>query len=65
MSFNLRLDAITVGYISFKTERDLRHNPAQVAKNARFGDFDGFYLKANTYQKWESRAKNSHLFNVT
>lgn len=28
--------------ISFKTERDLRHDPAQVAKNARFGVFDGF-----------------------
>ena len=37
--------------ISFKTERDLRHNPAQVAKNARFGNFDGCYLKANKYNK--------------
>ena len=51
--------------ISFKTERDLRHNPAQVAKNARFGDFDGFFLKANKYKNWESRAKNPHLLLVS
>ena len=38
--------------ISFKTERDLSHDPAQVAKNAHFGDFDmdfcGFIEGFNT-----------------
>ena len=43
--------------ISFKTERDLSHDPAQVAKNAHFGDFDmdfcGFIEGFNTVSGWQ------------